>query len=70
MEPLLDVIGAAQVLAVSPWTVRAYIRQGKLQPLRFGRLVRLDAAEIQSFIDAAKANSSDTHKLDGNGETR
>ena len=68
MEPLLDVFGAAQVLAVSPWTVRAYIRQGKLPALRIGRLVRLDAAEIQSFINGAKANSSEAQKSTDKGE--
>jgi excisionase family DNA binding protein len=68
MEPLLDVEGAAAFLSVSPWTVRAYIRDGRLQPIRLGRLVRLDAAEIQSFIEAAKLNRSSKQNLNREGE--
>jgi excisionase family DNA binding protein len=57
MERLYDVNGAAQLLAVSPWTVRAYIRQGKLRAVRIGRLVRLEVSAIQSFVDAARGSS-------------
>jgi len=57
MEALLDVNDAARILAVSPWTVRAYIRQGKLRPVRFGRLVRIDEMELQRFIANAKSIS-------------
>lgn len=58
MERLHDVRSAAQILAVSPWTVRAYIRQGKLRPIRLGRLVRLDEAEIRRFVSGAKSQSA------------
>jgi len=51
---LYDVRGAAQMLAVSPWTVRAYIREGKLCPIRMGRLVRLDEQELERFVVSAK----------------
>jgi excisionase family DNA binding protein len=57
MEALLDVRDAAQLLAVSPWTIRAYIRKGKLRPIRIGRLVRIDELELQKFIANAKLNS-------------
>lgn len=56
MKPLLDVKGAAEALAVSPWTIRAYIRDGKLQPVRLGRLVRIDEEEVKRFVNAARAN--------------
>jgi excisionase family DNA binding protein len=36
---LYDNETAAAMLAVSPWTIRAYIRNGKLRPVRIGRLV-------------------------------
>jgi excisionase family DNA binding protein len=49
MNKLLTVNGAAEVLAISPWTLRAYIRQGKLIPIRIGRLVRLDELELIRF---------------------
>src|SRR6202007_948168 len=50
MKALHDVKDTAALLAVSPWTVRAYIRDGKLKPIRLGRLVRLDEDEIQRFV--------------------
>jgi excisionase family DNA binding protein len=51
---LYDVRRAAQQLSVSPWTVRAYIRAGKLRPVRIGRLVRLDEKEIVDFVASSK----------------
>jgi excisionase family DNA binding protein len=51
MKPLLDVKGAAEALAVSTWTIRAYIRDGKLQPVRIGRLVRIDEGELERFVN-------------------
>jgi excisionase family DNA binding protein len=54
MRPLYDVKAAAQVLAISPWTVRAYIRDGKLKPVRLGRLVRLQEEELERFLTQAQ----------------
>jgi excisionase family DNA binding protein len=54
MEPLHDVKSAAKLLAVSSWTVRAYIRQGKLHPVRIGRLVRLDEEELARFVEKSR----------------
>jgi excisionase family DNA binding protein len=51
---LYDVKGAAQVLAVSPWTIRAYIREGKLCPIRMGRLIRLEEQELERFVVSAR----------------
>ena len=47
--------GAALALAVSPWTIRAYIRDGKLKPVRLGRLVRLEEQELERFVAQAQA---------------
>lgn len=54
MKALRDVKDAAALLAVSPWTVRACSRAGKLKPIRLGRLVRLDEEEIQRFVARSK----------------
>jgi excisionase family DNA binding protein len=51
---LYDVKRVAQQLSVSPWTVRAYIRAGKLRHVRIGRLVRLDEKEIADFVASSK----------------
>ena len=50
MERLHDVKSAAQILAISPWTVRLYIRNGRLQPIRLGRLVRIEEEELRRFV--------------------
>ena len=55
MKALYDVKTAAQALAVSTWTIRAYIRDGKLKPVRLGRLVRLEEAELERFVAQAQA---------------
>jgi excisionase family DNA binding protein len=52
---LYDVHSAAQMLAVSTWTIRAYIRNGKLRPVRIGRLVRLEGQELERFVASGKA---------------
>lgn len=54
MNQLYDVNAAARQLSVSPYTVRAYIRQGKLRPVRIGRLVRLDEEELSRFVASSK----------------
>jgi excisionase family DNA binding protein len=54
MNQLYDVNAAARLLAVSPWTVRAYIRQRRLRPVRIGRLVRLDEEELSRFVASTK----------------
>ena len=51
---LYDVKQAAEILGLSPWTVRARIRRGELRPVRIGRLVRLEEEEIQKFIASGK----------------
>jgi excisionase family DNA binding protein len=54
MTQLYDVSNAAQMLAVSTWTIRAYIRNGKLRPVRIGRLVRLEGQELERFVADGK----------------
>jgi excisionase family DNA binding protein len=58
MQGMHNVKTAAKLLLVSPWTIRAWIREGKLRPVRLGRLVRLDEAELQRFLEVARGNQS------------
>jgi excisionase family DNA binding protein len=53
MQGMHDVNSAAKLLLVSPWTIRAWIRDGKLRPVRLGRLVRIEEAELTRFIRQA-----------------
>jgi excisionase family DNA binding protein len=55
MNALHDVRSAAVKLAVSPWTIRAYIRDGKLRVVRLGRLVRLEERELERFVSESQA---------------
>lgn len=65
MNQLYDVNAAARLLAVSRWSVRAWIRQGKLKPIRLGRLVRLDEEELSRFVATVKAgNEGKEHVTD------
>jgi excisionase family DNA binding protein len=54
MSPLRSVRQTAELCGISPWTVRSYIRQGKLRPVRIGRRVLIDEAEIERFISAGQ----------------
>jgi excisionase family DNA binding protein len=58
MTQLLSVEDAARLLAISSWTVRAYLKTGKLCPVRIGRRVLLQEAELQRFIDDARADGA------------
>jgi len=55
---------AATALAISPWTIRAYIRQGRLRPVRIGRRVLFEPDECQRFLTACK-NSTSTKRSGG-----
>jgi excisionase family DNA binding protein len=52
---LLTIPDVASHTKVSPWTVRTWIDSGKLPVLRLpGRLVRIDPAELQRFLDPCR----------------
>jgi len=54
MQPLKSVEEAASLLGISPWTVRAYIRDGKLKPVRLGRRVLLPEEELERLVVEAQ----------------
>jgi excisionase family DNA binding protein len=54
MKQLFDVNSAARLLSISPWTVRSYIHDGKLKPVRLGRRVLLEEAELEHFVARSK----------------
>ncbi len=60
MKALYDVNGAAQMLRISPWTIRAHIRDGKLTPVRIGRRVLLEEAELERFVAEARESAAAT----------
>jgi excisionase family DNA binding protein len=55
MQPLKSVEEAAGLLGISPWTVRSYLKTGKLKAVRLGRRVLVEEAELERFVARGKA---------------
>ena len=51
MERLFNIDAAADALSVSPWTIRAYVRSGKIRAVRIGRRVLIEGEELQRLIN-------------------
>jgi len=58
MEPLKSIEEAAETLALSPWTVRAYVRQGRIRPVRIGRRVLIELSEIRRVIEEGRVTGT------------
>ncbi len=54
LERLLTYREAGKLLGVTERTVWTLVDQGELRNVRFGRSVRIDPADLRSFIDKAK----------------
>jgi excisionase family DNA binding protein len=59
MNQLLNVEEAARLLGISTWTIRSYVRDRKLNPVRIGRRVLLEISEIENFVSKSKGESPD-----------
>jgi excisionase family DNA binding protein len=64
MTKLLSVEAAAELLSISKWTVRSYVRTGKLKPVRIGRRVLLAEAELERLV-AESQGPPDAARNDG-----
>lgn len=51
---LLTLVAVASALAVSPHTVRMWVRKGRLQPVRLCRRLLFDPAEVSRFVSEAR----------------
>jgi excisionase family DNA binding protein len=51
---LLTLLVLAKSLSVSPHTVRAWVKKGKLRPVRICRRLLFHPDEVQRFLTAAK----------------
>jgi len=54
----VDIPGAAALLSVSPWQVRALILEKKLHPIRLGRKFVFRTADIQKFLDVMASEAA------------
>jgi excisionase family DNA binding protein len=67
MKQLHNINSAARLLSISPWTVRSYIHNGKLKPVRLGRRVLLEEAELERFVAEGK-NQNHPALIEWNGQ--
>jgi excisionase family DNA binding protein len=54
MKLVLDIKEAANVLSLSPWTIRRYITDGKLKTVRLGRRVLIEPSELQRLVEEGR----------------
>jgi excisionase family DNA binding protein len=52
---LWNVKEAGNALGLSPWTIRRYIADGKIQTVRLGRRVLIEPGECRRLIEEGKA---------------
>lgn len=45
---------AAELLHLSPLTIRRYINEGKIRGFRIGKALRITRAAVEDFINAAE----------------
>lgn len=70
MKPLYDVNGAAQLLSVSPWTIRARIREGKLQAVHIGRRVLLEEEQLERLVREGRGSDETKKSVEILGDTQ
>jgi len=51
---LLTLAAVSKALCVSPHTVRAWVRNGRLQPIRLCRRLLFHPEEVARFLDSVK----------------
>jgi excisionase family DNA binding protein len=51
---LITLIEVAKALSLSPHTIRAFVRRGKLKPTRICRRLLFDPSEVARFLAEAK----------------
>jgi excisionase family DNA binding protein len=55
---LLDLAAVAKAWNVSPHTVRKWVKQGKLKPLRICRRLLFQLDELQRFLERASQDGA------------
>jgi excisionase family DNA binding protein len=50
----IGLVEASEALGISHWTLRRYIREGKIRPVRIGRRVLLQPAELEKLVNQAE----------------
>jgi excisionase family DNA binding protein len=50
LPKLLTLVAVAETLAVSPHTVRAWVRKGRLRPVRLCRRLLFNPADVERLV--------------------
>ena len=58
-RPLGTRKGVAALFCVSISTVDNWVKEGRLKPIRFGRLVRFDMDKVEAMIEEAREDDND-----------
>jgi excisionase family DNA binding protein len=61
MDTLYNVKEAAEKLKISPLTLRGWIYEGKLIPVRLGRRVLITERELERFIEEGMRKGQKTN---------
>lgn len=51
---LINLVAVAKALSLSPHTIRAFVRKGRLRPIRLCRRLLFDPNEIARFLAETK----------------
>jgi len=51
---LLTLLAVADMLQLSPHTIRSFVRKGKLYPVRICRRLLFDPADVQRLIEEGR----------------
>jgi len=58
MNQLFSVVQVGNILSISPWTVRALLRKGRLCPIRIGRRILVSGEAVQRFIEESTTHNN------------
>jgi predicted site-specific integrase-resolvase len=51
---LVTLLTVAEMLQLSPHTIRSFVRKGRLRPVRICRRLLFDPGELQRFLEEAR----------------
>jgi excisionase family DNA binding protein len=52
--PLLQIEDTSAILGLSHWTLRRFVRDGRLRAVRIGRRLMIEASEVERFIEEGR----------------
>jgi len=64
MTALFDLKGAARLLSVSTWTLRARVKTQQLIPVRIGKRILFEESELQRFVNESKSRHCNSSVLE------